>query len=85
MVTFKKFNDSLSLASTHILALYQLRGRKTKLGWDLLFTNLDTALVTLQNSAHPKPQATIQAAFNISQPPIGEIMEYLAALKQSIR
>lgn len=78
------YKDDLSLISAHILILYQLKGQRAKITWESLFTNLDTALETLRNSAHPKPRAAIETALNMSEPRIEEVMAFLATLKQSL-
>ena len=80
----RAYKDDLSTVSAHILTLYQLKGQRAKITWDSLFTNIDTALETLKNSAHPKPRAAIETALNMSEPKIEEVMAYLATLKQSL-
>lgn len=80
----RAYKDDLSTISAHILTLYQLKGQRAKITWESLFTNIDTALETIQNSAHPKPRAAIETALNMSEPKIGEVMAYLATLKQSL-
>ncbi len=78
------WKDDLGAISGHILALYQLTGQRTKITWESLFTNLDTALETIRNSAHAKPRATIEMAFNMSDPKIEDVMAYVETLKQSL-
>jgi hypothetical protein len=80
----RAYKDDLSTISAHLLTLYQLKGQRAKITWESLFTNIDTALETIQNSAHPKPRAAIETALNMSEPKIGEVMAYLATLKQSL-
>ena len=80
----RAYKDDLSLVSAHILTLYQLKGQRAKITWESLFNNLDTALETLRNSAHPKPRAAIETALNMSEPKIEEVMAYMASLKQSL-
>ena len=80
----RAFKDNLSTVSAHILTLYQLKGQRAKITWESLFTNIDTALETIRNSAHPKPRAAIETALNMSEPKIEEVMTYLATLKQSL-
>lgn len=80
----RAFKDELSTISAHILTLYQLKGQRAKITWESLFTNIDTALETIQNSAHPKPRAAIETALNMSEPKIEEVMAFLATLKQSL-
>ena len=78
------YKDDLSLISAHILTLYQLKGQRAKITWESLFTNIDTALETMRNSAHPKARAAIETALNMSEPKIEEVMAFLATLKQSL-
>jgi hypothetical protein len=83
--TLQVFKDTLNRISAHILTLYTLKGQKTKITWDSLFTNLDDALATMRASANPKPRAAIQLALNLSEPKIEQVMSYLSALKQSLQ
>jgi len=76
------YKDDLSLISAHILTLYQLKGQRAKITWEPLFTNLDTALETIRDSAHPMARVTIKTALNMSEPTIEEVMAFLATLKQ---
>jgi hypothetical protein len=80
----KAYKDDLSLISAHVLTLYQLKGQRAKITWESLFTNLDTALETIQNSPRTKPRPAIETALNMSEPKIEEVMSYLATLKQSL-
>jgi hypothetical protein len=80
----RAYKDDLSTISAHILTLYQLKGQRAKITWESLFTNIDTALETIQSSAHPKPRAAIETALNMSEPKIEEVMAFLATLKQSL-
>ena len=84
MEALRVYKDDLSLISAHILTLYQLKGQRAKITWESLFNNLDTALETLRNSAHPKPRVATETALNMSEPKIEEVMAYLATLKQSL-
>ena len=83
-LVLRAYKDNLSTISAHILTFYQLKGQRAKITWESLFTNIDTALETIQNSAHPKPRAAIETALNMSSPKIEEVMAYLATLKQSL-
>ena len=78
------FRDDLTIVSATVLTLYQLKGQKTKITWDTLFTNIDTALETIQNSANPKPKVAIETALKMSDPRIEEVMDYLSRLKKSL-
>jgi hypothetical protein len=80
----KGFRDTLNKISMHVLTLYTLEGRKTKISWDSLITNIDHALETLQSS-RSKPKPAIQLALNISEPKIEEVMSYLLTLKKSLQ
>jgi hypothetical protein len=80
----KGFRDTLNKISMHVLTLYTLEGRKAKITWDSLITNIDQALETLQSS-HSKPRPAIQLALNISEPKIEEVMSYLLTLKKSLQ
>ena len=84
VASLRAFKDDLSSVSAHILTLYQLEGQRAKITWDALFTNIDTALETIQNSANPKPKVAIELAFNMSAPKAEEVMAYLAKLQQSL-
>ena len=78
------WKDDLSVISAHILTLYQLKGQRTEITWDPLFTNIDTALETLRNSVAAKPRASIEMAFEMSEPKVGQVMAYLEKLKSSL-
>jgi hypothetical protein len=82
--TLQAWRDDLGIISAHILTLYQLKGQRTKITWESLLTNIDTALETIRNSTRTKPRATIEAALNMSEAKIEEVMAYLAKLKQSL-
>ncbi len=82
--TLRTFKESLNRISAHILALYQLKGQKTKITWDPLLENINSALQNMQNSRNPKPRTAIPLAFNMSEPKAAEVMSYLAKLKQSL-
>jgi hypothetical protein len=83
--TLREFRNTLGKISARILTLYTLKGQKTKITWDSLFTNIDNALETLQTNRSKQPRPTIQLAFNISDPKIEEVMSYLLTLKESLQ
>ncbi len=83
--TLKKFRNTLSKISMHILTLYTLEGQNTKITWDSLFTNMDHALERLQASAGLNPRPTIQLALDMSEPKIEEVISYLLTLKESLQ
>ncbi len=80
----KAWRDDLGVISVHILTLYQLKGQRTKITWESLFTNIDNALETIRDSPRAKPRATIEAALSMSDAKVEEVMAYLAKLKQSL-
>jgi hypothetical protein len=82
--TLRRFRNTLSKISMHILTLYTLEGQKTKITWDSLFTNIDNALERLQAS-RSNPRPTIQLALDMSEPKIEEVMSYLLTLKKSLQ
>jgi hypothetical protein len=80
----RAYKGDLSGITAHVLALYQLKGQRARITWDSLFTNIDTALETIQNSPRSSPRTAIETALNLSEPKIEEVMAYLAKLKQSL-
>lgn len=76
--------DLLDEISTHVLTLYTLEGKKAKITWDSLLTNINNALETLQNSSS-KPKPTVQLALKISEPKIEDVISYLLTLKKSLQ
>lgn len=84
MGLLRVYKDDLSVITAHILTLYQLKGQRAKITWESLFTNIDTALETIQNSPRIKPRDAIETALNMSAPKIEEVMAFLATLKQSL-
>src|SRR5512139_4181082 len=58
----RAYKDDLSVITAHVLALYQLKGQRAKITWDSLFTNIDTALETIQNKPRSDPKTTIETA-----------------------
>ncbi len=85
MGTLRTFKDCLSRISARILTLYTLKGQKTKITWDSLFTNLDVALETTRKAANRNPRAAIQTALNLSEPKIEQVMAYLSKLQKSLK
>ena len=83
--TLQVFRDTLNRISAHILTLYQIKGQKTKITWELLLANLDNALTTMRTSSHPNPRAAIELALNMSEPNAQEVMTYMSQLKESLR
>jgi hypothetical protein len=82
--TLQAFKESLNRISAHILALYQLKGQKTKITWDPLLENINSALLNMQGSRNPKPRTAIPLALTMSEPKVAEVMAYLSKLKKSL-
>ncbi len=80
----RAYKDDLSVITAHVLALYQLRGQRAKITWDSLFTNIDTALETIQNKPRANAKTVIETALNMSDPKIEEVMAFLTKLHQSL-
>jgi len=84
-MALQKFKDDLSVASAHILTLYNLKGQKIRtIPWEPLFTNIDYALASTAVSSIKDPRTSVQLALTISEPKIGQVMSYLSALKESL-
>jgi hypothetical protein len=82
--TLQVFKTGLDRVSVHILTFYTLKGHRTKITWESLINNLATAIETLHGFRSSNPKSAIQAAFNMSDPNVGEVMSYLATLKKSL-
>ena len=82
--TLHVFKDTLDRISAHILTLYTLKGQRTKITWEPLLNNIGNALDTLRGYRNLNPRAAIQAALNMSEPNIEEVMSYLSKLKESL-
>lgn len=80
----RAYKEDLSVITAHVLALYQLRGQRAKITWDSLFTNVDTALETVQTRPHSNVRTVIETALNMSNPKIEEVMAFLTKLHQSL-
>ncbi len=80
----RAYRNDLSAVSAHLLTFYQLKKQKVKITWESLLFNIDTALDNIQNSAHPKPRASVELALNMSEPKIEEVMSYFSTLKKSL-
>jgi len=80
--SIQSFKDSLSRASAFVLALYNLKGKRVNIPWEILFTNLDYALATL--STTPK-KAAVQAILSMANPQIEQVLSYFSALKESLK
>ncbi len=78
------YKGDLSVITAHVLTLYQLKGQRAKITWDSLFTNIDTALETIQNRPRSNARTAIETALNMSEPKIEEVMSFLAKLRESL-
>ncbi len=79
------FKMGLDRISAHILALYELGGQRTKITWEPLLQNLDTAIQTLQRRRGSDAKTAIRTALEMSEPNVGEVMVYLSKLKASLK
>jgi hypothetical protein len=79
------FKTGLDRISAQILAIYELRGHRTKITWESLLENLGNALDTLRGFRGVNPRPAIQAALDMSSPGIEEVMAYLSKLKISLQ
>ena len=82
--SLQAFKDSLSRASTYVLALYNLRGQRIDIPWEQLFSNLDYALAALSASASINQRDMVRATLAMSKDQTQQVLAYFAALKQSI-
>jgi len=78
------FKDSLSRASAFVLALYNLKGKRVNIPWELLFTSLDYALATLAVSAAPKQKTAVRTILSMSEEQMQQVLSYFAALKEAL-
>jgi hypothetical protein len=83
--TLQVFKTGLDKISANILALYELKGQRTKITWEPLLENLGNALETLRGFRSSNPRPAIQAALDMSEPNIQEVMTYLSKLKASLQ
>ena len=82
--SLQTFKDSLSRASTYVLALYNLRGQRIDIPWEPLFNNLDYALAALSASASINQRDMVRATLAMSKDQMRQVLAYFTALKQSI-
>jgi len=82
--TLQAFKSGLDKISGNILAVYELKGQRTKITWEPLLENLGNALETLRGFRGSNPRPAIQAALDISEPNVEEVMTYLSRLKSSL-
>ena len=82
--TLKVFKDTLDQISANILTFYTLKGQRTKITWEPLLNNIGNALETLKGHRSSNPRVAIQAALNMSEPNISEVMTFLDTLKKSL-
>jgi hypothetical protein len=83
--TLQGFRDTLNLASSHIITLYQLNGQRTSITWQQLIDNISNTIETLSRRVHPNPRTAVELALNMSDPNMHKVMNYLARLKLSLK
>jgi phosphomannomutase len=83
--TIQSFKDGLSRTSAFVLALYNLKGKRVSIPWELLFTSLDYALATISVSSSPKQKEAVKTVLSMSQEQIQQVLSYFSALKESIK
>ncbi|MGE5555143.1 MAG: hypothetical protein ACM3UY_02610 [Methanocella sp.] len=82
--SMQTFKDSLSRASAYVLALYNLKGRRVNIPWESLFTSLDYAIATLSVSASIKQRDAVRSTLAMSHEQMKQVLNYFAALKESL-
>lgn len=82
--SMQTFKDSLSRASAYVLALYNLKGRRVNIPWESLFTILDYAIATLSVSASIKQRDAVRSTLAMSHEQMKQVLNYFAALKESL-
>ena len=82
--SLQAFSEGLKRISTHIMALYQLEGQKTKITWDPLLNNIDEFVRMNQNKPNKDLRGTLQLTLKMSDPKIEEVMTYLTTLKNKL-
>jgi hypothetical protein len=83
-ISMQTFKDSLSRASAYVLALYNLKGRRVNIPWESLFVSLDYAIATLSVSASVKQRDAVRMTLAMSQEQMRQVINYFAALKESL-
>jgi hypothetical protein len=83
--TLQMFKTGLDKISAQILTLYELRHQRTKITWEPLLGNLGNALDTLKGRRSATPRPAIQAALDMSEPNVQEVMNFLSKLKASLQ
>lgn len=83
--SMQAFKDSLSRASAYVLALYNLKGRRVTIPWEPLFTNLDYAIATLSVSASIKQRDAVRSTLAMSHEQMKQVLNYFAALKETLK
>ncbi|MCL2134571.1 MAG: hypothetical protein FWH37_03335 [Candidatus Bathyarchaeota archaeon] len=82
----KTFKDSLNRASTYVLTLYTLRGKRVNISWDHLFTHLDYALAAINGSPPSiKQKDNVQTILAMSKAEFEQVLTYFLTLKESIK
>ena len=83
--TLQMFKTGLDRISAQILTLYELKHQRTKITWEPLLENLGNALETLKGRRSANPGPAIQAALDMSEPNVQDVMNYLLKLKVSLQ
>lgn len=77
------FRDILNQISAQVMALYTLKGQRTKITWEPLLENVGNALENMKRR-NSNPRTAIELAFNMSDPNAEQVMAYLENLKTSL-
>jgi hypothetical protein len=77
------FREILNQISAQVMALYTLKGQRTKITWEPLLENVGNALENMKRR-NSNPRTAIELAFNMSDPNAEQVMAYLEKLKTSL-
>lgn len=84
IAALQAFHKNLNQISAHIMALYTLKGQRTKITWEPLLENVDNAVEAVRRRGIPNPRTAIELAINMSEPNADQVMTYLNRLAESI-
>ncbi len=79
----QSFKEILNHISAHIMALYTLRGQRTKITWEPLLENVNNALENMKRR-NSNSRSAIELALNMSSPNAEQVLGYLEKLKASL-
>ncbi len=79
----QSFKEILNHISAHVMALYTLRGQRTKITWEPLLENVNNALENMKRR-NSNPRSAIELALNMSSPNAEQVMVYLEKLHASL-